>query len=178
MATSMPKEPLISIIEIAQIHGRRKQIVHKIVGRLGLRVHSVVAKNTRGQKASHITVRDYETHRQRFETKAIGTENASGVGQADAVFYVILTEPRLDPGRFKLGFSANVSERLRSHRTSAPFSELVRTWPCKALWEKTAIDCIAAGCEQVGPEVFRTEDIQGVIWRANQFFKLMPTRHE
>ena len=173
----MSKEALISIIEIAQTHGRRKQIIHRIVGRLGLQVHSVVAKNTRGQKASHITVRDYETHKQHFATKSIDIENASGLGHADAVFYLILTEPKLDPGRFKLGFSANVSERLRSHRTSAPFSELVRTWPCKALWEKTAIDCIAAGCEQVGPEVFRTEDIQDVIYRANQFFKLMPTLH-
>lgn len=133
MATSMPKEPLISIIEIAQIHGRRKQVIYKIVGRLGLRVHSVVAKNTRGQKASHITVRDYETHKQHFETKSIDIENASGLVHADAVFYLILTEPQLDPGRFKLGFSANLSERLRSHRTSAPFSEIVRTWPCKAL---------------------------------------------
>ena len=93
---------------------------------------------------------------------------------SNAVFYVISLEPECDPSRFKVGFSTNVAERLRSHQTSAPFSELVKTWPCKALWEKTAIDCIADGCERLAPEVFRADDIQGVIRRADRFFELMP----
>lgn len=32
----MSKEPLISKTEITQFHGRRKQVIHKIVGSLGL----------------------------------------------------------------------------------------------------------------------------------------------
>ncbi|MDE0130191.1 MAG: hypothetical protein OXQ86_11615 [Gammaproteobacteria bacterium] len=85
-----------------------------------------------------------------------------------------MTEPELDPSRFKLGFSTDVAERLRHHRVSAPFAQLVRTWPCKALWEKTAIDSIADGCEQLGTEVFRTDSIQEIIERADRFFALMP----
>ena len=167
-------ETLISIIEIARSHGRRKQTVHKIVRRLGLDVKHLVVKDSRGAKASHISVLDYETHRQHFDAKPTNGKDASPELQGAAVFYVILTEPDLDPGRFKVGFSTDASERLRSHKTSAPFSKLVRTWPCRALWEKTAIDCITAGCEQLGPEVFRTTDIQDVIRRADRFFEMMP----
>ena len=64
---------------------------------------------------------------------------------------------------------------MRHHKVSAPNSELLQTWPCKALWEKTAIDCIADGCEQLGPEVFRAKDIQDIIDQADRFFALMPT---
>ena len=81
--------------------------------------------------------------------------NSDSQEHPNAVFYVILLDPESDPGRFKVGFSTEVAERLRSHETFAPFSELVKTWPCKTLWENTAIDCIADGCERLAPEVFR-----------------------
>jgi hypothetical protein len=83
-------------------------------------------------------------------------------------------EPNHDPGRFKLGFATNIDERLRSHKTAAPFSKLLKTWPCKLLWEKTAIDCVSQGCIQIYTEVFRTESIDVVLSRCYQFFKLMP----
>ena len=131
--------------------------------------------SSRGQQASHISIQDYEIHRERFDAAATGTGSAGSIENQEAVFYLILTEPELDPCRFKLGFSTNVAERLRHHKVSAPYSELVQTWPCKALWEKTAIDCIADGCEQLGPEVFRAKDIQDIIDQADRFFALMPT---
>lgn len=172
----MAREHLISIIDIARNHGRRKQAIHRIVRKLGLNVENVVGERTRGQKASHIAVRDYETHRSQFDApiRPGKLADASDSPAAHAVFYLILTEPELDPGRFKVGFSADIEERLRHHRTAAPFSELVRHWPCKALWEKTAIDCVADGCQQLGPEVFRADSIEDVIRRADQFFDLMP----
>ena len=172
----MAREHLISIIDIAQNHGRRKQAIHRIVHKLGLNVENVVGERTRGQRASHITVRDYETHRRQFDTPpAANLVDASDSPAAHAAFYLILTEPDLDPGRFKLGFSADLEERLRHHRTAAPFSKLIRQWPCKALWEKTAVDCVADGCERLGPEVFRADSVEDVIRRADQFFDLMPT---
>ena len=175
----MAREHLISIIDIAQNHGTRKQAIHRVVRKLGLNVENVVGERTKGQKASHISVRDYEIHRRQFDTPAtakVGQRSDSPT--AHAVFCLILTEPELDPGRFKLGFSADLEERLRHHRTAAPFSELVRQWPCKALWEKTAIDCVADGCQRLGPEVFRADSIEDVIRRADQFFDLMPTLGE
>ena len=170
----MSTESLISIGDIARSHGRRTVAVHKTVKRLGLNVVKRVGSGTRGQQASHIAVQDYETHRQQFDAVTATGGAPDSVERADAVFYLILTEPELDPGRFKLGFSADVAERLRSHKTSAPFARIVKTWPCKTLWEKTAIDCIADGCERLGPEMFRADDIEGILDRADRFFALMP----
>jgi hypothetical protein len=90
------------------------------------------------------------------------------------VFYLIQLEPEHDPGRFKLGFATNIEERLRSHKTAAPFSKVLKTWPCKLLWEKTAIECASQGCARLHTEVFRTESIDEVQSRCEQFFKLMP----
>lgn len=90
------------------------------------------------------------------------------------VFYLIQLEPEHDPGRFKLGFATNIEEGLRSHKTAAPFSKVLKTWPCKLLWEKTAIECASQGCVRLHTEVFRTESIDEVQSRCEQFFKLMP----
>ena len=162
--------------KVASIHGQpHKATVHRIAKRLGLHIEQLKGEGTRGQRTSHITVQDYEAHRRHFDVAPGSTSVPGSQDHLDAVLYLILTEPRLDPGRFKLGISTDVAERLRSHQTSAPFSELVKTWPCKARWEKTAIDCIVDGCEQLAPEVFRAEDLQDVIRRADRFFELMPT---
>ena len=166
---------LISISEIASIHmfmGRKRAAVHKTVKRLGLDIVKRVNPSCRGQQASHIAIQDYKAHLERFDTVA-GT--ADLLEHSDAVFYIILTEPKLDPSRFKLGFSTDMAERLRHHKHSAPYSELVRTWPCKAHWEKTAVDCIADGCERLAPEIFRADNIQDIVDRADRFFALMPT---
>ena len=172
----MATEHLISIIDIARKHGKHRASIHRIVRKLGLNVEKRVGEGTRGQKASHITVRDYENHKRQFDTPdSAKSVYASTSPTAHTVFYLILTEPEFDPGRFKLGFSTNLEERLHHHKTAAPFSELVRQWPCKALWEKTSIDCVADGCQRLGPEVFRADSVEDVIRRADQFFDLMPT---
>jgi hypothetical protein len=90
------------------------------------------------------------------------------------VFYLIQLEPEHDPGRFKLGFATNIEERMRSHKTAAPFSKVLKTWPCKLLWEKTAINCATQGCEQLHTEVFRSESVKEVQVRCDKFFALMP----
>ena len=45
----MATQRLISIIDIAQLHGQREQAIHRIVRQLGLNVEKVVGENTRGQ---------------------------------------------------------------------------------------------------------------------------------
>ena len=46
----MAREHLISIIDIAQNHGRRKQAIHRIVRKLSLNVENVVGERTRGRR--------------------------------------------------------------------------------------------------------------------------------
>jgi hypothetical protein len=90
------------------------------------------------------------------------------------MFYLLLLEPDHDPGRFKVGFALSVPERLRQLRCSAPFAKVVCAWPCKRLWEKSAIECVAEGCERLHTEVFRTSSLGSVVARCDQFFALMP----
>jgi hypothetical protein len=51
---------------------------------------------------------------------------------------------------------------------------VLRSWVCKSLWEKTAIDCVTVGCDRLHTEVFRTALIDNVISRCERFFELMP----
>lgn len=77
-------------------------------------------------------------------------------------------------GRIKVGFAVSLPERLRTLRCSAPFTKVVQTWPCKVLWERTAIESVTDGCKQLHTEVFRTASIESVVQRCDQFFSLMP----
>lgn len=86
------------------------------------------------------------------------------------VFYLIQLEPDFDPGRIKLGFATNMAERLRSHKCSAPFAKIVQTWPSHVLWERTAIDSVTIGCEKLYTEVFRTENLEQLISKCEEFF--------
>ncbi len=105
-----------------------------------------------------------------------GPRGSLGVFSTDDVgfFYVIQLEPDHDPGRFKAGFTVDLDGRLQTHRCSAPFAEYRQSWPCKRAWERTAIECTTAGCEQIHTEVFRVASLELVVQRVDSFFALMP----
>ena len=42
------------------------------------------------------------------------------------------------------------------------------------LWEKTAIDCLAYDGDKLHTEVFRVDDAEEIVSRAERFFALMP----
>ena len=90
------------------------------------------------------------------------------------VFYLVSLESDSDPGRFKVGFGGSLPERLRALRCSAPFAKVIATWPCKRLWEKTAIDCISDDCQRIHTEVFRSASVASVRERCDRFFAMMP----
>ena len=165
---------LISVIDIAKSIGKQKAYVFKVMKRLGIETVKEKSSHARGQKIAYLTTSDYD----RVKEYLVGKEDDSDVSTIQSniggVFYLIQLEPEHDPGRFKLGFATNIEERLRSHKTAAPFSKVLKTWPCKLLWEKTAIECVAQGCDQLHTEVFRSESIAEVQSRCEQFFTLMP----
>ena len=167
-------DEIISVIDAAKNLDRHKAYIFKILGRLG--IDTVKEKNSaaRGQKIAYITIDDYKRVKD-YLSKTEG-DQTSLAQQPDVrgVFYLIQLEPEHDPGRFKLGFATNIEERLRSHKTAAPFSKVLKVWPCKILWEKTAIECASQGCTRLHTEVFRSESINEVQSRCEQFFKLMP----
>lgn len=167
-------DELISVIDIAKIHGKHKAYVFKILKRLGIDAVKQKNSGSKGQRISYITQEDYDLLKEHLETRDRGSQSPDIDSNLGGVFYLIQLEPEHDPGRFKLGFATNLEERLRSHKTAAPFSKILKYWPCKLLWEKTAIDCVVQGCERLHTEVFRTESISQVLERCEQFFAQMP----
>jgi hypothetical protein len=174
---------LISVIDIARQAGKRKTTIFKVMRRLGIVPTKQHSSTNAGQRVAYIT--DGERRRvldvlgaslSRHEASDDGVDNPlSDVVLADeGVFYLLILEPDHDPGRFKVGFAVSMSERLRHLRCSAPFAKVLRTWPCKQLWEKTAIDCVTNGCERLHTEVFRADSIDPVLANCETFFEMMP----
>ena len=146
-----------------------------MLDRLGIEKRFEKSSAARGQKIAYVNREDYGRIKSYFESGENDLPVSTVDSETPGVFYLIQLEPEHDPGRFKLGFATNLEERLRAHRTAAPFSTVLATWPCKLLWEKTAIECAAQGCERIHTEVFRAESIAEVRSRCEQFFQLMPS---
>jgi len=176
-------EHLISVKDFAEHNGLHRQTVFKVLKRLEIDpAKSRGGKQNRGQTISYITEEDA-----RRVLEALASSRRSQDGQegeeaefTDAalydigVFYLLCLEPEHDPSRFKVGFASNLNERLRQHRCSAPYTQVVKTWPCRRLWEKTAIECVTEGCERLHTEVFRSQSLEAVEAKCEQFFALMP----
>jgi hypothetical protein len=175
-------EDLISVIDVANQTGKRRQHIFKVLKRLRIEPTKQRSTANRGQSIAYITADDFSRVRLALESGVASNYSGEDSGGAASdvatsetgVFYLLLLEPDHDPGRFKVGFAASLPERLRQLRCSAPFVKVVKTWPCKRLWERTAIDCVTNGSQQLHTEVFRTDAMDGVLSRCNSFFELMP----
>jgi hypothetical protein len=175
-------DEMISVIDVANQLGKRKQTIFKIARRLGISGLKRRDSSSRNQLVLYITQSDFKlikgevlANERRMQSNQLEIDDGEDFVSAEqGVFYLIQLEADHDPGRFKVGFAASMSERLRALRCSAPFANVLKTWPCRRLWEKTAIDCVAAGCEQIHTEVFRTDSLETVAAKCEQFFGMMP----
>lgn len=165
----------ISVIDAANELSVRKQYLFKIINRLGIQTAKKKSSSHKGQAISYITNADFDRIVNEVANSKPNNPTDNSTTQPDhGKFYLIQLEPEHDPGRFKLGFASNMRERLRSHRCSAPFAKVLKTWPCHSLWERTAIDSVTQGCKKIHNEIFRTTDIDSVRNRCDRFFDLMP----
>ena len=167
------------MIDAAKRIGYGKTAVFKILKRHGIATEMHRNANHNGQAIAYISLDDFNLIQNDVETRNQTTDSNDDDYKPTAnldtgFFYLIQLEPDHDAGRFKLGFAANVNERLRSHKCSAPFSILIKSWPCKRIWERTAIDCVTHDCEQLHTEVFRTSSIDDVVAKCDTFFTMMP----
>ena len=171
----MTEQELKQVNEVARTHGWNRSSVHRTIKRLRIDVVKRRSESARGQVVNWIRGTDVprlEEAMRRSIKKDPSPVEDTPVGYGS--FYLIALEPELDPDRFKLGYAADVDERLSRHRTAAPLAQIIKAWPCKIGWEKTAIDCIAQGCERLHTEVFRARGIQEAVSLADRFFSLMP----
>lgn len=171
---------MVSVLELSQELERRKQTVFKVIRRLGLDVVKQPSADSRGQLIAYISASDAEQVRAELQQVAAPPRNQQDTELSPSeaergYFYLIALEPQHDQGRFKVGFASVLGERIQKHRCSAPLLELVASWPCKRLWEKTAIDAVAYDCERIHTEVFRTDSIEQIRERCERFFAMMPS---
>ncbi len=150
---------IISVIDVSKNLGKQKQHIFKVLKRLNIEMIKEKNSGAKGQKLAYVTADNYDLIKEYLVNINDSSENLIEQADLGGVFYLIQLEPEHDPGRFKLGFATNIEERLRSHKTAAPFAKVLKTWPSKLLWEKTAIDCVTQGCVRLHTEVFRTESL-------------------
>lgn len=168
---------LISVIDAASELGMHKQTLFKVIKRLSINTTKIKSSENRGQTISYISNNDFNLiikHQSISQNSKKSSPITKSTQIDNGVFYLIQLEPEKDTGRFKLGFANNIDERLRTHRCSAPFAVVIKTWPCHLRWEKTAIDCVTQGCEKIHTEVFRARNIEDVKINCDQFFSIMP----
>lgn len=178
-------EELISAADIAQDLGVDPRSILRVFKRLGIEVTKQRVETRGNQQVTHIRISDVVRVREEIErTTRPGSKDEPGTNGQDesfseyGFFYVIQLEPEHDSGRFKVGFAANISERLRAHRCSAPYATVLKQWKCRRTWERTAIDCVTVGCDKLHTEVFRADSLTDVVARCDSFFELMPMPDE
>lgn len=170
-------EEQISVIDTAKTLGKHKQSIFKVLKRLSIVPTKQRHSEHGNQKIAYITMEEFNRVADHVWSgqNSVEKENTGEINlMNDGLFYLIQLEPTHDPGRFKIGFTSSMTERLRQLKCSAPLLKLVDTWPCRPLWEKTAIDCISADCERIHTEVFRIDDIEKIREKLGRFFALMP----
>ena len=90
-------------------------------------------------------------------------------------FYLIQLIPELNKKRVKLGFSNDMSTRFATHRTTCPTAVLVKSWECKRMWEKAAMDSATRiGCDLIANEVYECDSVEKIKGRLEEFFSIMP----
>jgi hypothetical protein len=170
----------LSVIDIANHHGFLRATVFKTLKKMGIETRKERNSANGGQAIAYVTQADYQRIVARLSVSTAPRDGEDEDGDEEqwsaefGVFYLLQLEPELDPGRFKVGFAASMPERLRQLRCSAPFVTVIKTWPCRRLWEKTAIDSVAAGCERLYTEVFRSGSLDEIMGRCDRFFAVMP----
>ncbi len=175
-------DDLISLKDAAAELDVRDKWLHKIIKALDIEGIMRRDPSRRNQLVKCISQVEFDLVAREVARRR--TRNPSGQNDAEGnedvisteqgVFYFLQLEPELDPNRFKVGFAANMPERLRALCCSAPFAKAMKTWPCKRRWEKTAIDFVTWDCKQVHTEIFRNDSLDDVIAKCEAFFGISP----
>lgn len=170
------EDNLISVAEAAKVFRRHKNSLFKVIKRLNIKTVGIKSEAARGQTSAHISSEDFDILKSHINIKGVLSSPVSQEtdGSTGGYFYIIQLEPEFDPKRLKLGFATSVKERIRKHRTAAPFCTLLRSWPCISRWENAAIDCLTEISEKISTEIIRVEDVDQILRTAEAFFEMMP----
>lgn len=176
----------IPLVALAAELGLQRSSIHYAARRLGI-VPLIVRKpaGQQGQRPATVTpaearqILTYFLHFSQFQRPVRRKISPPKDGTSQrGFFYIIQLEPRHDPLRLKVGYTATTSQRLANFLCATPFAVYLGHWPCLRSWEKTAIAYITRACTCVRHEVFRAPDPKKVVARARAFFRQMPALPE
>ena len=127
-----------------------------------------LVEHIKAKISSRIALRKAKAHR-KLEREAIPQPPAPS--SRNELFYLI----DLYPGHtdiYKIGWTSDIEQRLRTYRTTSPNLHRVKSWPCKREQdaEATRYAMTFRGLERLGPETFQTSDIETVVNYLDQFF--------
>ncbi|SRR5260221_13752641 len=151
-------EEHIAIVDLADELQVRKQRIFKLLGRLNIRPTQRREPERGNQNVATVSMQEASAIRKELAKSGDvaggplqSTGGAPPISFSDDIgfFYLLQLEPDHDPGRFKVGFTTELPGRLQKHCCSAPFAKHLRNWPCRRVWERTAIDCVTNRCEQL-----------------------------
>jgi hypothetical protein len=170
----MPSDEFVSIKDLTRRLGMDRSHARRYVLKLDYSFHKRRTPDSGGQLTLCVT--SSEAEEICSQRRDQGYEESTVVAVPEiGVFYVIQLVPELDPKRLKLGFAEGIDQRLSQHRTAAPTARVLRAWPCKRLWELTAIDALTrVGCRLILNEVFECEDSEALVERGEAFFSTLP----
>jgi hypothetical protein len=173
----MPEEYL-SLRKLSEMLGINNSQTRKYVLKLGYNPPQARTPDSRGKLTYVFTGEEAESIIKARREQGFVTAETRGiptVTQDVGVFYLVQIIPELNPNRLKLGFAADVQQRLSEHRTSAPTASILKTWPCKRSWESTVTDCLAGyDCELILNEVYECKDLQKLLEMADRLFAILP----
>jgi hypothetical protein len=172
MSNTTPEFVALKVLAIEL--GIDRSHARKYLKKLGISAVKRRTADSGGQLALCLTRQEADAVLKNRRDQGWGAPEAV-VDSETGTFYVIQLVPELDARRIKLGFAADVTDRLAQHQTAAPTATLLRSWPCKRVWEKAAMDCLSSVfCTHIRNEVYECTDLDALIERGNALFSLLP----
>lgn len=145
----------------------------RYVLRQGIQPHKRRTPDSQNQLTLAVTPEEADRIRNKRREEGF-LDSQKPIASEVGVFYVIQLVPELDPHRIKLGFADDLRSRLDQHHTAAPTAQVVKSWPCRRSWERTVMDCLALGCRLILNEVFNCDDIDALVRRGDELFRVLP----
>ncbi len=164
----------ISIKHLAEKLGMDRSHARRYILKLGFKPEKRRTADSGSQLTLTVTTDEAESILKHRQSQGFTTDSKP-VSTEYGVFYVIQLVPELDSKRIKLGFTIDLNDRLVQHRTAAPTARVVKSWPCRRIWETAVMDCLSSvACRHILNEVFECNALNDLIARGDELFKILP----
>ncbi len=157
----MTKKTWISLIECAELINIDRSNLLKYIkeGKYGyVKTEFRRDINKKNQKVITMSIKDFEMIKKIREKEGFGTNKV--IKRKKGVFYIIQTNPKHIPCRYKFGFTTDLANRVRSYKSICPNLKVVKKYSCNFIHELPLLKMIEKCGKRVGQELFELEDIK------------------